>query len=126
MCDVFAVHSVIAKYGQQYLDEGVTTGICKDNLEECVAQAKNLIDHVGFVAFVCQIAGVSTSEVRKAFSGHDRDFLGNLLLAKLPKVKFTKIPEPYHSFQTLTIDYSTIDLRDLSNASPMGTLSNAV
>jgi hypothetical protein len=36
MCDVFAVHSVIAKYGAEFLADNRGPSICIDNLTECV------------------------------------------------------------------------------------------
>lgn len=44
MCDVFAVHSIIAKYGEEFLQDNHGPSICIDNLEDCVTQAKSIVE----------------------------------------------------------------------------------
>jgi len=126
MCDTFAVHSVIAKYGSDYLEENKNNGICRDNLEDCVQQAKLIIESGSFVTFVSSLTGKSNPEVRKHLAGQNRPLLAQMILAKLPTVKFEKIMEPYHSFMKNTIDFSTIDMREVHDSSPMVSISNVV
>lgn len=66
---------MIHKFGDEYLQGQCQNTICRDNLEECVAQAKSLIEHMPFVLFVSKLSNKSTTEVRKAFAGQGRSAL---------------------------------------------------